>query len=79
VITHREPSDPVTMQAQRDVPPDMQCKDKFLVQSATVAKEVVPKEVTGDMVISHRLTVSVCSVVQRFILGLLLLFTKKIS
>ncbi|PWZ04685.1 Vesicle-associated protein 1-2 [Zea mays] len=39
----------VTMQAQRDVPPDMQCKDKFLVQSATVAKEVVPKEVTGDM------------------------------
>jgi hypothetical protein len=53
------------MQAQRDVPPDMQCKDKFLVQSAIVAKEIMPKEVTGDMVISHIL---VCSVVQRFIL-----------
>lgn len=39
----------VTMQAQRDVPPDMQCKDKFLVQSAIVAKEIMPKEVTGDM------------------------------
>jgi len=40
----------VTMQAQREAPPDMQCKDKFLVQSAIVAKEIVPKEVTGDMV-----------------------------
>ncbi|CAL5056884.1 unnamed protein product [Urochloa decumbens] len=39
----------VTMQAQRDAPPDMQCKDKFLVQSAIVAKEIMPKEVTGDM------------------------------
>lgn len=37
----------VTMQAQRDAPPDMQCKDKFLVQSAIVAKEI--KEVTGDI------------------------------
>lgn len=55
----------VTMQAQREVPPDMQCKDKFLVQSAIVAKEIMPKEVTGDMVISHIL---VCFVIQRFIL-----------
>ncbi|KAG2582193.1 hypothetical protein PVAP13_6KG092000, partial [Panicum virgatum] len=39
----------VTMQAQREAPPDMQCKDKSLVQSAIVAKEIVPKEVTGDM------------------------------
>lgn len=39
----------VTMQAQREVPPDMQCKDKFLVQSAIVASEITPKEVTGDM------------------------------
>ncbi|PWZ27894.1 Vesicle-associated protein 1-2 [Zea mays] len=39
----------VTMQAQRDAPPDMHCKDKFLVQSAIVAKEIMPKEVTGDM------------------------------
>ncbi|KAL5648127.1 hypothetical protein ACJX0J_042482, partial [Zea mays] len=37
------------MQAQPDAPPDMHCKDKFLVQSAIVAKEIMPKEVTGDM------------------------------
>ncbi|CAO2046779.1 unnamed protein product, partial [Urochloa humidicola] len=43
----------VTMQAQREAPPDMQCKDKFLVQSAIVAKEIMPKEVTGDMFIKE--------------------------
>jgi hypothetical protein len=48
--TRLELFDSVTMQAQREAPPDMQCKDKFLVQSAIVAKEIVPKEVTGDMV-----------------------------
>nr|CAB3450497.1 unnamed protein product [Digitaria exilis] len=40
----------VTMQAQREAPPDMQCKDKFLVQSAILPNEDIPKEVTGDMV-----------------------------
>ncbi|KAF8692979.1 hypothetical protein HU200_039345 [Digitaria exilis] len=39
----------VTMQAQREAPPDMQCKDKFLVQSAILPNEDIPKEVTGDM------------------------------
>ncbi|KAL6633888.1 hypothetical protein ACP70R_026559 [Stipagrostis hirtigluma subsp. patula] len=39
----------VTMQAQREAPPDMQCKDKFLVQSAIVGKDVAPKDITGDM------------------------------
>ncbi|PWZ16287.1 Vesicle-associated protein 1-1 [Zea mays] len=39
----------VTMQAQWDAPPYMHCKDKFLVQSAIMAKEIMPKEVTGDM------------------------------
>ncbi|TVU29041.1 hypothetical protein EJB05_20583, partial [Eragrostis curvula] len=39
----------VTMQAQLDAPPDMQCKDKFLVQSAIVGKDVTPKDITGDM------------------------------
>ncbi|CAN6232642.1 unnamed protein product, partial [Urochloa humidicola] len=43
----------VTMQAQREAPLDMQCKDKFLVQSAIVAKEIMPKEVTGDMFIKE--------------------------
>ncbi|KAL5660738.1 hypothetical protein ACJX0J_027863, partial [Zea mays] len=39
----------VTMQAQWDAPPYMHCKDKFLVQSAIMAKEIMSKEVTGDM------------------------------
>uniref|UniRef100_A0A0E0CP14 MSP domain-containing protein n=2 Tax=Oryza meridionalis TaxID=40149 RepID=A0A0E0CP14_9ORYZ len=39
----------VTMQAQREAPPDMQCKDKFLVQSAIVTQELTPKDITGDM------------------------------
>ncbi|GJM85666.1 hypothetical protein PR202_ga02138 [Eleusine coracana subsp. coracana] len=39
----------VTMQTQREAPPDMQCKDKFLVQSAIVGKDVTPKDITGEM------------------------------
>uniref|UniRef100_A0A7I4CL69 MSP domain-containing protein n=1 Tax=Physcomitrium patens TaxID=3218 RepID=A0A7I4CL69_PHYPA len=36
----------VTMQAQREAPPDMQCKDKFLVQSVIAPSS---KEVSQDM------------------------------
>uniref|UniRef100_A0ACD5Z1R3 Uncharacterized protein n=2 Tax=Avena sativa TaxID=4498 RepID=A0ACD5Z1R3_AVESA len=39
----------VTMQAQREAPPDMHCRDKFLVQSAVVSKESTPKDISGDM------------------------------
>ncbi|KAL5230236.1 hypothetical protein ABZP36_029012 [Zizania latifolia] len=39
----------VTMQAQREAPPDMQCKDKFLVQSVIAPSGVTVKDVTGDM------------------------------
>jgi len=39
----------VTMQAQREAPPDMQCKDKFLVQSAIVSQDITPKDISGDM------------------------------
>jgi hypothetical protein len=39
----------VTMQAQREAPPDMQCKDKFLVQSAIVGKDITPNDITGDL------------------------------
>lgn len=43
----------VTMQAQREAPPDMQCKDKFLVQSvvatsATTVKDIVPEIFTKE-------------------------------
>uniref|UniRef100_A0A0D9X4K6 MSP domain-containing protein n=1 Tax=Leersia perrieri TaxID=77586 RepID=A0A0D9X4K6_9ORYZ len=39
----------VTMQAQREAPPDMQCKDKFLVQSVVAPSGVSVKDVTGEM------------------------------
>ncbi len=40
----------VTMQAQREAPPDMQCKDKFLVQSVIAPSGVTVKDITGEMV-----------------------------
>jgi hypothetical protein len=39
----------VTMQAQREYPPDMQCKDKFLVQSV-ISEIGSPKDITPDLV-----------------------------
>ncbi|CAL5030810.1 unnamed protein product [Urochloa decumbens] len=39
----------VTMQAQKEEPLDMQCKDKFLVQSVIVAEGTLPKDITGDL------------------------------
>lgn len=40
----------VTMQAQREAPPDMQCKDKFLVQSVIVDQPAADaKEITPEM------------------------------
>ncbi|XP_074560523.1 vesicle-associated protein 1-2-like, partial [Curcuma longa] len=39
----------VTMQAQREAPPDMQCKDKFLVQSVIVDQGASAKDVTTEM------------------------------
>lgn len=40
----------VAMQAQKVAPPDMQCKDKFLVQSVFVVEGPLVKDITGDMV-----------------------------
>lgn len=40
----------VTMQAQRETPPDMQCKDKFLVQSVVAPPGSSTKEVSQDLV-----------------------------
>ncbi|KAE9607449.1 hypothetical protein Lal_00026974 [Lupinus albus] len=39
----------VTMQAQREAPPDMQCKDKFLLQSVKTNDGVSPKDISADM------------------------------
>ncbi|KAL6289988.1 hypothetical protein ACE6H2_007498 [Prunus campanulata] len=39
----------VTMQAQKDAPPDMQCKDKFLLQSVVAPDGVTAKDITPEM------------------------------
>ncbi|KAG5116022.1 hypothetical protein AAZX31_15G093700 [Glycine max] len=37
------------MQAQRTAPPDLHCKDKFLVQSAVVPKGTTEDEISSDL------------------------------
>lgn len=39
------------MQAQKEAPPDMQCKDKFLLQSVEASAVATAKDVTPEMVI----------------------------
>lgn len=39
----------VTMQAQKEAPPDMQCKDKFLIQSVIVPNGATAKDITPEM------------------------------
>ncbi|XP_031097347.1 vesicle-associated protein 3-1-like [Ipomoea triloba] len=39
----------VTMQAQKEMPPNLQCKDKFLVQSVVATPGATPKDITGEM------------------------------
>ena len=41
----------VTMQAQIVAPPDLQCKDKFLVQSVVVDAGLSAKDITSQMVV----------------------------
>ena len=38
------------MQAQREAPTDMQCKDKFLLQSVKTFDGASPKDITAEMV-----------------------------
>ncbi|KAF2301244.1 hypothetical protein GH714_021287 [Hevea brasiliensis] len=40
---------PFTMQAQREAPPNMQCKDKFLVQSVVASRTAAAKDVNAEM------------------------------
>ncbi|XP_059633926.1 vesicle-associated protein 1-2 [Cornus florida] len=39
----------VTMQAQKEAPPDLQCKDKFLLQSAVAPPGATTKDITPEM------------------------------
>ncbi|XP_052170515.1 vesicle-associated protein 1-3 isoform X2 [Diospyros lotus] len=38
----------VTMQAQKEAPPDMQCKDKFLIQSAVAPNGAITNDITPE-------------------------------
>ena len=38
------------MQAQKEAPPDMQCKDKFLLQSVVASPGATTKDITPEMV-----------------------------
>ncbi|CAN6235745.1 unnamed protein product [Urochloa humidicola] len=54
IVPPRSTSDViVTMQAQKEEPLDMQCKDKFLVQSVIVAEGTSPKDITGNLFIKQ--------------------------
>jgi len=44
----------VTMQAQKEAPPDMQCKDKFLIQSVVATARAAAKDITSKMVTNHK-------------------------
>ena len=39
------------MQAQKEAPADLVCRDKFLLQSTVASPGATPKDITGDMVI----------------------------
>ncbi|GFP81772.1 vesicle-associated protein 1-2 [Phtheirospermum japonicum] len=39
----------VTMQAQKEAPAEMQCKDKFLLQSVVASAGATPKDITAEM------------------------------
>lgn len=47
--------DLVTMQAQKEAPADMQCKDKFLLQSVKTNDGTTAKDINAEMVffLSH--------------------------
>ncbi|XP_071691162.1 vesicle-associated protein 1-2-like [Rutidosis leptorrhynchoides] len=49
VLPHSTCDVTVTMQAQREAPPDMVCKDKFLLQSAVASPGSVPKDITPEL------------------------------
>ncbi|KAL3624509.1 Vesicle-associated protein 1-2 [Castilleja foliolosa] len=49
VMPHSSCDVVVTMQAQKEAPPDMQCRDKFLLQSAVVSPGVTAKDITPEM------------------------------
>lgn len=55
------------MQAQKEAPPDLQCKDKFLLQSVIANEVQAAKDITSEMVStlhtdSHLWFCAVCNI-----------------
>ncbi|KAL6550139.1 Vesicle-associated protein 1-2 [Orobanche minor] len=50
----------VTMQAQKEAPVDMQCKDKFLLQSLVASPGATPKDITAEMFTKEQGNVKEC-------------------
>lgn len=48
----------VIMQAHRSLPPDMSCKDKFLIQSTVVPAGTTDEDITPEVVDTHSSSVS---------------------
>ena len=40
----------VTMQGPKEAPPDMQCKDKFLIQSVVAPDGTTSKDISAELV-----------------------------
>ncbi|XP_073045219.1 vesicle-associated protein 1-2-like [Primulina eburnea] len=49
VVPHSSCDVIVTMQVQKEAPPDLQCRDKFLLQSVVVNPGVTAKDITPEM------------------------------
>ncbi|KAL3814955.1 hypothetical protein ACJIZ3_016223 [Penstemon smallii] len=49
VLPHSSCDVIVTMQAQKEAPSDMQCRDKFLLQCVVVNPGVIAKDITAEM------------------------------
>lgn len=49
VVPHSTCDVTVSMQAQKEAPPDMQSRDKFLLQSVAVSSGITPKDITAEM------------------------------
>ncbi|XP_076881134.1 vesicle-associated protein 1-2-like [Bidens hawaiensis] len=47
----------VTMQAQKEAPHDMQCKDKFLIKSVIASPGATPKDITSELFTKETLNV----------------------
>ncbi|MFS8031667.1 putative vesicle-associated membrane-protein-associated protein [Helianthus anomalus] len=65
----------VKMKAQKEAPPDMQCRDKFLLQSKIAKAGATPKDITPEMDLlrprSHKSQGGVAPLMSIIIVGLI--------